>query len=68
MDELAGAERDADMRGSLAHGFEEHEISGLNLVVINLSADRILLASLARESCAMLCKHPLDETAAVKSL
>ena len=67
MDELAAAERDTDMRRSLAHSLEEHEVARLYFVVVNLLARLVLLSGFTRERRSVLGEHPLDQTAAVES-
>jgi len=65
--EVAAAECDADVRRSLAHRFEEHEIARLDLVLVNLLADGVLLACLTGQCRPVLRKYPLDEPAAIES-
>jgi len=68
MDELAAAERDTDMRRSLAHSLEEHEVARLYFVVVNLLARLVLLSGFTRERRSVLGEHPLDQPAAVEPL
>ena len=66
MDELATAERDPHMRSPWRDGFEKHEVSGLDVVGVDIAADSILVLHLARESQPLLREHPLYEAAAVE--
>ena len=66
MDELASAQRDPDMRGTAAHGLEEHQISRLHVVAIELPSFVVLLSCSARKARPVLSEDPLHETAAVE--
>ena len=67
MHELAAAERNADVRGSLAHRLEEHEIARLDIILADRLSGLVLFARLPGERRAVLCEDPLDETAAIES-
>ena len=68
MDELPAAERDADVRRSSAHGFEEHEITRLHVVMVDLPARVVLLPCFTRQRGSVLREYPLDQPAAVEPL
>jgi hypothetical protein len=68
VDELAVAERNADVRSAAAHGREEHEVAGANLVAIDPLARVELLAHFTGERRPVLAEYPLHEAAAVESL
>ena len=67
MDELPATERDADVRRSFAHGFEEHEIARLHVVMVNLPAPVVLLPGFTRQRGSVLREYPLDQPAAVEA-
>jgi hypothetical protein len=66
MYELTVAEGDADVRRTAADSLEEHEISGLNLILIDPIPFAVLFPGLARERGAMLSEHPLNEPTAIE--
>ena len=68
MDELPATERDADVRRSFAHGFEEHEITRLHVVMVDLPSRVVLLPGFTRQRCSVLREYPLDQPAAVEPL
>ena len=67
MDELASrAKRDTDVGRAAAHRLEEHQIPGQDFIPIDPSAFVVLRPRLAWKRCAVLRKHPLDESAAIE--
>ena len=67
MHELAGAERNTDVRGAAAHRFEEDQIPGAHLIPIDTFAVFVLVSRFAGKRCAVPGEHPLDEPAAVEA-
>jgi hypothetical protein len=47
------------MRSPWRDGFEKHEVSGLDVVGVDIAADSILVLHLAGESQPLLREHPL---------
>ena len=68
MHEFVAAECDADVRRSPAHGFEKHEIAGLDIVAADAAANLILVMYFAGQTEPMLREDPLDESAAVEAV
>ena len=66
MDELAGAQRDPDMRGTAADGLEEHQIPRLHVLTIELPSFVVLLSCSTRKDSPVLSEDPLHEAAAVE--
>ena len=66
MYEPARTESDPHVRRTATDGLEEHEVSGLNLILPDLVALVVLFPHLSREDCAVLGKHPLHEAAAIE--
>ena len=67
MDELPRAERDADVRRSLAQRFEEHEVTRLHIVMVDLLPRLVLLPGFTRQRGSVLREYPLDQPAAVEA-
>lgn len=66
MNEVPAAECDADMRRPLAHGFEEHQIAGLDVVGSYALPSGVLLPRLSWQGGAVFGEDPLHEAAAIE--
>jgi hypothetical protein len=67
MNELAGAQRNPDVRGTAADGLEEHQIPRLHVVTIELPSFVVLLSCFARKNSPVLGEDPLHEAAAIEA-
>src|SRR5258707_4488459 len=68
MDEVAVADIDADMAEGAAHGVEEHQITGLEFVLVDFLRGLCLLVSAARQDLAQgFGVDGADEAAAVEA-
>ena len=66
MYELTISEGNADVRRTAADRLEKHEVSGLDLILIDPIPFVVLFLCLAREQGAVLSEHPLNEPAAIE--